>query len=109
MRTYVTRLAFALLLGCSPAVTLAAQAQPGQSAPSSPIGSGALRAAASDKTTRAFYRENGWHAVWGPSAAQALAQVLDGAAAHGLDRVAFLKENASIGVSDTIGGETTWR
>jgi murein L,D-transpeptidase YcbB/YkuD len=50
-----------------------------------------LRAAASESGVAAFYEANGWEAVWSKEAERALHEALERRAAHGLERVTFLR------------------
>ena len=67
-----------------------------QSAPAS-IAANALRAAATDSETRAFYEARGWKAAWNDDQAEALRQAVGEAPRHGLDPAAFLAEGAAAG------------
>ena len=89
------RLIVALLPGCVASAALAVPAPTAPVAAAQAIGEQALRAAAADDQTRAFYQRHGWTAVWTDTAAEALVQALAGRSAHGLDRVAFLADQSS--------------
>ena len=54
----------------------------------------ALQGAAKDPGVRAFYAAEAWQPVWSKKAEKNLGEVLAGRAAHGLDRVVFLTDEA---------------
>jgi murein L,D-transpeptidase YcbB/YkuD len=54
----------------------------------------ALKSAADDPGVRTFYAAEAWQPVWSKDAEKALGEVLAGRAAHGLDRVVFLTDEA---------------
>jgi murein L,D-transpeptidase YcbB/YkuD len=83
----------ALLATCTPAFPAIAAATP-PPAQTQTANQQALRSAATDPATKQFYQQNGWQAVWSGSAAQALDQVLNDRAVHGLDHIAFRKNSS---------------
>ncbi|TPG13701.1 L,D-transpeptidase family protein [Sphingomonas oligophenolica] len=91
-RTIVAGAALAAALAsltASPA--LGAQSTPNAAVAPSPIDAAALKSAASESATQAFYQRNGWRPVWTTDAAQAFDAALADRAQHGLDKVEFLQ------------------
>ena len=95
------------LLACHGGAATPAEAQsdppnggsaPGRASSESPdVSAAALHSAATDPAARHFYEKHGRKAAWSPAARQDLEKTLASRSAHGLDRIAFLKDAKSCG------------